>query len=377
MKILIHSNAPWVPSGYGKQTKHLVKTFRDLGHEVAVSCFTGLSGSSMIRDGVLYLPNGQYEYGVDMLPGHIEYTTPDLVLTLMDIWKLGPITEVLAKHNVACWVPIDCSPLSKLDKEVLKRTGATPIAMAPHGKKMLKEAGFDPEYVPHSVDTSIFKPLDPEQRNSYREAMGLKDRFVVGMCSANNDTIRKGYPEQFEAFRRFHKRHPEAFLLVHAVASSGQGLRLDMLAYDMGIPTDSIRITDSYAQLSGAFDDGLLADWYGVLDVLSLASYAEAFGVPLVEAQACGTVPVTTNASAMSDLKGAGWVVNGHEFWNHVHGAWWQRPDIGSIVRAYDKARTLAASRRNAAVAFAADYDVNQVAERHWKPTLKRLAAKK
>lgn len=377
MKVLIHSNAPWVPSGYGKQTAHLVDTFQKLGHDVAVSCFSGLSGSTMTRDGVLYLPNGQYEYGVDVLPGHIQAVQPDLVLTLMDIWKLGPIRDELKGHNVAMWVPVDCSPLSKLDRQVLLDTGATPVAMAPHGRKALKEAGFNPEYVPHALDPDVFKPLDPDTRAEYREAMGLKDRFVVGICSANNDTIRKGFPEQFEAFRRFQKRNPEAFLLVHSVANSSRGLKLDMLAYDLGIPQDAIRFTDTYAQLSGAFDESLMADWYGVLDVLSCASYAEAFGVPLIEAQACGTPVVTTNASAMADLKGPGWAVSGHEFWNHVHGAWWQRPDVAAIVRAYEKAKTHAASLREKAATFAADFTVDQVAEKYWKPALANLEAKK
>ena len=46
MKILIHSNAPWVPSGYGSQVMLMLPRLRALGHEVAVSSFYGLSGSA-------------------------------------------------------------------------------------------------------------------------------------------------------------------------------------------------------------------------------------------------------------------------------------------------------------------------------------------
>jgi glycosyltransferase involved in cell wall biosynthesis len=371
--VLIHSNAPWVPSGYGKQTKLLTQVLRDQGHDVVVSCFAGLNGASIVHNGTLCLPNGMYDFGVDVLPGHIDHVNPDLVLTVMDSWKLGPIMEKLKEHNVACWVPVDCTPLAKLDNEVFKRSGATPVAMSQFGRTQLKEAGYSPEYVPHAFDPAIFKPLSPEQRATYREAMGLKDRFVIGMCSANNDTVRKGFPEQFEAFKRFQKRHPEAILLVHTVADSSRGLRLDMLAYDLGIPQDAIRFTDTYAQLSGAFDDSLLADWFGVLDVMSLTSYAEAFGVPLIEAQACGTPVITTNGSAMHELRGSGWLVSGEPFWNPVHGAWWTRPSVTSIVRAYEKAHTHAASYREDAVEFAAAYEVGKVAEKYWKPALKGL----
>lgn len=376
MKILLHSNAPWVPSGYGKQAKHLIKAFHGLGHEVVVSCFSGFNGSPIVHEGVLHLPNGQYDFGVDVLPGHLEHVKPDLTLTLMDTYKLGPILSVLKEHNTACWMPVDCAPLGKLDQEVVKRSEVTPIAMSQFGREQLKGAGFSPEYAPHAFDPTIFKPLSATNRAEYREAMGLKDRFVIGICAANNDTVRKAFPEQLEAFRRFHKRHEEAYLLIHSNGNHARGLRLDMLAYDLGLPMESVRISDTYPQVAGMFDDTLLADWFGVLDVLSLTSYGEGFGVPLIEAQACGTPVVVNNFSAMSELRGPGWTTTHEPFWNHVHGAWWAKPSITSIVRQYEKAHTLAASRRDQAITFAADYTVDAVTETYWKPILERLEVK-
>src|SRR5439155_8213949 len=107
---------------------------------------------------------------------------------------------------------------------------------------------------------------------------------------------------------------------------------------EIGIDPVSIRITDTYPQVSGMFDESLMADWYGVLDVLSACSYAEAFGVPLIEAQACGTPVITTAGSAMKEIRGHGWLATADEYWNHVHGAWWDRPRVDSIVRQYEKA---------------------------------------
>ena len=371
-KVLIHSNAPWLPSGYGKQTAHLVRTLQELGHEAIVSSFAGLTGAPIDWHGVTVLPSGQYEYGVDVLLPHMQHVEPDLTVALMDVWKLGPLAEALTGYNMAAWVPVDCTPLSRLDEAFFKASGVRPIAMSRHGEEQLKGAGLDPLYAPHVVDREVFKPLTDEEREKYREGMGLAGRFLIGMCAANNDAARKGFPEQFEAFRRFHKRHPEAMLLVHSVAKGARGLDLPRLAAELGMDPTSIRFTDTYPQVSGVFDDTLMADWYGVLDVLTCCSYAEAFGVPIIEAQACGTPVVVTAGSAMKEIRGHGWLATAEPFWNHVHGAWWDRPNPDSIVRQYDKAYAQASTRREQARDLSGEFDIAD-AGRWWKPIMEAL----
>lgn len=372
-KVLIHSNAPWVPSGYGKQCAHLVRILQELGHEVIVSSFSGLTGAPVDWRGVTVLPSGMYEFGVDVLMPHIGVVQPDLTIALMDVWKLGPLVEQLQGVNMAAWVPVDCSPLSNLDRDFFERSGVRPIAMSRFGEGQLQDAGLDPLYAPHVVDREVFKPLGEEERTRYREGMGLSGRFLIGLCAANSDAMRKGFPEQFEAFRRFHKRHDEALLMVHCVAKSARGLDLPRLAAELRMDPASVRFTDTYPQVSGMFDDTLMADWYGVLDVLTACSYAEAFGVPMIEAQACGTPVVATSGSAMYENSNHGWSVAGEQFWNPVHGAWWQRPKIESIVRAYEKAYAAASRRRAESRTFTEYFDVATAAEQYWKGIVETL----
>lgn len=377
MRIMIHSNAPWVPSGYGKQTLLLMHGLRGLGHEVVVSAFSGLAGAVMEYEGVTCLPAGQMGYGLDMIIPHAVHTRADLVITLMDFWQLAPIAEQLRQLNVAAWLPVDCTPLSKLDRQMILRSGARPIAMAPFGAEQLRGAGFEPLFAPHAhaISDGQYEKAQ-ETRQAYRAAMGIDDRFVIGMCAANNDWTRKGFPEQFEAFRRFHEKVPEALLLVHTQGRTGQGLDLHELMRDMQMPADSVRLSDSYAQLSGSFDEEMMRDWFSVLDVLSSCSFAEAFGVPMLEAQACGTPVVSTHGSAMRDVNQEGWEVVSEPFWNPVHGAWWRRPSIASITRAYVKAHQDAGRRRARVRDFAVDYHIDRVMENHWKPLLEELEMK-
>lgn len=375
MKILIHSNGPMVPSGYGRQTKLLLGQLSGLGHEVAVSAFYGLSGSAIRWEGHTILPAGKADFGTDVLVPHALTWGADLIITLMDFWKLAPIADQLARLNVAAWLPIDCTPLGKGDRYTLETSQAFPIAMSGFGQRQLRQAGLDSALVSHAVDTSIFRP--PDDRRTLRQEIGIDDKFVIGICAANSDAIRKAWPEQFAAFAKFHQSHPESLLMVHSQAHNPAGFDLETLANDMGIG-DAVMMSDSYAQSAGLMPDEMMASWFGALDVLSSCSYAEAFGVPMIEAQACGTPVIATQGSAMAENTGPGIRVTGQKFWNPVHRAWWIRPNVVDITRAYQKTyratKEHAAVARKAAANFGAGFDAERIAADSWGPLLRRLA---
>lgn len=376
MRIMLHTNSPQSLTGYGTQARLLGTKLIADGHQVAVSAFNAPSGAPAEWNGMTILGQGQLAFGVDVIVPHAVHYGADLVVTLMDFWQLGNIAEQLQTMKVAAWLPVDCSPLGFMDRGVLQFSKALPIAMSRFGLNELTKAGYlSAPYIPHAVDTTGYRPLEPEQRVAYRAGMGLGEKFVIGVVAANNDHLRKGFPEQFEAFRRFHKSRPDAMLLVHTIAQCGRGLDLPRMAQQMGLEEGSYRFSDTYAQQSGIFDDQMLADFYGVCDVLSQCSYGEGFGVPMIEAQACGTPVISTRGSTMDELRGPGWGVAGQPFWNFLHGAWWQRPDIAGIVRAYEKAYTYASTKRAAAREFALDYDIERVYDLHWRPFLDQVAA--
>jgi len=365
-----------VPSGYGKQTALLIRQFQSLGHEVAVSAFHGVTGAIVDWHGTPIYPAGQAAFGIDVMTGHAQHFGADLLLTLMDVWKLAPVVEQLEQWRkthgeLACWIPVDCTPMGTTDRQVLARTGAVPIAMSRFGAVQLERAGFTPYYVPHSVDTEVFRPNLPG-RAQLRAELGAEHDFVVGICAANRDAMRKAWPEQLHAFSLYHRHHPRSQLWIHTVPNGPNGLPLRELAQDMGIG-HATRFTDEYPQLGGHFDDEDLALWYNAIDQLSNCSYAEGFGLPIIEAQACGTPAAATDASAMTEL--AHWLVSGDPFWNPVHRAWWCRPYVEEISKAYgyrvdDNGRTA-----ESLAAKAARYGVDKVTEAHWRPVLEALGA--
>lgn len=368
------SNAPWVPSGYGRQCQLLAGVLQTLGHDVCVSAISGLDGGPIDWQDILVLPHGRAAFGVDTVVGHAEMVNAELVITLMDFYRLWPIAHELRALNVAAWLPVDTRLLGRPDLETLRRSGARPIAMSRHGVRALEAADWgDPLYAPHmhTVTDGEYSELT-EMRPRFREAGGLADTFVVGICAANNDHIRKGFPEQFEAFRRFHKTHPEARLLVHSVTPSPNGLDLEQLGRDLGLE-GLVTFTDAFLQLAGGTDEDFMRAWFSSLDVLLNCSYGEGFGVPMLEAQACGTPVIATLASAMGDPGRATWLVDGEPFFNHVHREWWTKPSIGGIVRKLEAAHLHAASKREASRRASSAYLVDEHVPT-WESIVKRLA---
>jgi glycosyltransferase involved in cell wall biosynthesis len=360
-------------TGYGQQTALLAPRLRDAGHEVAISAFWGLAGGPMEWEGIPVYPSGNDLYGNDILPGHARHFGADLVITLMDMWVLSP--DLLSALPVACWMPVDTDPLGRANRVVLTAApSVVPIAMSAFGRDRLAEAGFRPCYVPHGIDTSVFAP--PADREACRAALGVTGKFVIGINAANKDTFRKGYPEQFAAFARFHARHPDTALAVHALTAAPGAPDLRGLAAHLGI-SDAVVPAPQYEYLAGLITPMQMASWYGALDLYSGCSFAEGFGLPLVEAQASGVPVVVTDAASMTELCGAGWKAGGERLWYAVQQAWWVKPSIDAIARMYEKAytdRKVLAAKAARARDFALAYDADLVFAKHWGPVLDELA---
>jgi glycosyltransferase involved in cell wall biosynthesis len=381
VKILWHSNAPFSATGYGVQTAHFAPRIRDLGHDVAISSFYGVEGSMLEWNGMKLYPTDHTRFGKAMLPYYVnDHANGEvdprevLVLTLMDVWALtDPKLEAL---RMASWVPVDHAPTPPRVREFFDITGSTPIAMSRFGEQALRDSGMDPLYVPHGVDTNIFKPV--QDRAAAREALGVPEgAFVVGMVANNKGSAppRKAFPQVFQAFTEFHRAHPEAILYLHTdVFGFDQGVNLMALAKICGVPQDAMACTDQFKYLMGVPAEQM-ASIYSMFDVLASPSYGEGFGVPIVEAQACGVPVITTDWTAMSELTCAGWKVDGDTYYDPPHGAFYKIPMIGEIYEALEAAYDARDDQvlRARGVEFAQGYDVDHVMSEFWVPVLEAL----
>jgi glycosyltransferase involved in cell wall biosynthesis len=120
-----------------------------------------------------------------------------------------------------------------------------------------------------------------------------------------------------------------------------------------------------------------MAEFYSAMDVLLMPSAGEGFGIPAVEAQACGVPVIASDFSAQPELLGAGWLVDGQRTYTPI-GSFQFRPSIPDIFDALRQAYNAAGSDALAAKAraHAEQYDINRVLEEFMLPALEAAAGR-
>jgi glycosyltransferase involved in cell wall biosynthesis len=391
--ILWHSNSPASTSqtGYANQSALFVPRLRDAGYRIACSCFWGVEGSvqQWKPDGgepITLFPKGHIDFGADILPLHAKHwfggdPRAGLTITLMDAWTMDP--RRLALLSWAAYHPVDMDPV------VLMQGGGMPVVFSRFGEAVLRAAGWDPEYVPHAVDTRTYHPMD---RAEARRRFGIpEDTFVILWVAANKgNPSRKAFGEGVQAVAEFIKRrrpseppvllnlHSEQFGVLH-------GVNLQRLCEAVGLENHQVVFPDQYAYHLGLPPE-YLNTWYNIADVLISPSMGEGFGIPILEAQSAGTPVIVNDFSSMPELRGAGWLCRGQKWWVPAvpdnQGGFQMIPFVSSIVAALERAaHELRNPRRRQqlredARTFALGYDADLVTERYWLPVLDRLFAK-
>lgn len=374
MKIVWHSNAGFSSTGYGNQTDLFVKRLTQAGHDVVVSAFYGLNGSPQNDNDVLIMPgSGKDAYGNDTLLAHKEYFNADIVLGLLDIFVINPAVmgALGCYYN---WTPIDHDPVPPA---VLRGAMAARgvIAMSRFGEKKLKEAGVqNVMYVPHGVDTQEFKPVD---RAEARRKLNIDPNvFMALMVLANKGTpSRKAFDQQIRAFAEFHRKHPKSLLFLHTDLDGFQGEDLRSIIRLAGLPDSAWRVSPQYQLVMGMFGSGYLRDLYNAADVTMNATRGEGFGIPIIEAQACGCPVIVTDFSAMSELCGAGWRAR-------ISDKTWTQQNSYQVIPSVDDLTSLLKiayqkqgdeKLRNKARDFAMKYDADTVMTQYWIPVLQQI----
>ena len=161
-------------------------------------------------------------------------------------------------------------------------------------RKMVTEAtGVAPPLIYHGVDTKVFSPIDEEQAKVKAHVSG---HFVIGVVARNQQ--RKNLPALVKAFARFAADKPDAILYLHTQVIGDYNML--ELVRRFGIE-DKTRVTEGLGTDRGV-PDAMLATVYNAMDVFVLPTMAEGFGLPIIEAQACGTPVLATDFSACSEL---------------------------------------------------------------------------
>lgn len=386
LRIGWNSNAPFANTGYGTQTAQVVARLKKENHEVAVFNNYGIEGANSSWNTpygeVPIYQRGADLYSNDVVPAHMfdwasrNPDIPNILFTLYDVWVFKG--ERWADWNVASWVPIDHVPAPPDVAKWCRQDFVTPLAMSQYGQAMLQNVGVDALYIPHGIE-EVFKPTKYVDGMSGRKYIGISDdKFVIGMNAANKGVSpnRKAFGENLLAFSMFAKMHDDVVLYLHTdqLGHLG-GIKLNQLAQSCGIPDHKIKFIDPYLYKTG-IDQKRLASIYTAMDVLLATSYGEGFGIPTIEAQACGTPVIVSEFAASTELLGDGWLIDGQPLWDAPQSSWFHMPSVPKIVEALEASYQRGRGRSDKAIEFASAYNADVVFENYWKPALEVLRTK-
>lgn len=139
-----------------------------------------------------------------------------------------------------------------------------------------------------------FRPLEGSSiaRDGF-ERLGILPPFILGI---GNLQPRKNLERLLRGYADLRKRRSPPHRLVLVGQSSWQGHRV-------GEEISRLGLTD-WVSLPGYLADDDLVVLYNLADVFIYPSLFEGFGLPVIEAMACGTPVITSNVSSLPEVAG-------------------------------------------------------------------------
>lgn len=385
LRIMYASNAPWCNSGYGIQGRSLLPRLQKLNvvDNVAIFAWYGLQGGGMMFGDIPCYPAGMDAYGNDMYAAHCKHFHADVLITLIDAWVIkDPAIEELKAVGVRWlpWMPVDHDPAPAA---VLRpaRAADLPITYAKFGQRMLEQAGVPNYYIPHGIEVDTFKVLPDDAVAEFRAKFCEDANWLGVMVSANKGwPSRKGFVETLLAFKQVLPDLPQpARLYIHAdytKATGGGDLVGVVKALDL---EEHVRFPDRYKLWVGEYDQRYLSLMYNAADMFLGPSRGEGFGIPIIEAQACGTPVVVTNFTSMPELVRWGVAVEPERLDWTYQDSWQAVPNVSGIAEAMVQLTQerlalgpaeLRARRMAASGAIHQEFDWDVLVNDYWRPML-------
>ncbi|GAB4111200.1 MAG: glycosyltransferase [Roseiflexaceae bacterium] len=301
--------------------------------------FTGYSGSSLAlvlgldRRGVAVRP--LYLYGADhdeqIAAGRMHPRISELQQQPLDLGGVQVVYapgDRLSKNSGRYRIGYTMHETDRLPREWVVQANQMDELWVPStwGAEVFRASGITrPVYtVPLGIDPQIYRPGPPRQT--------LSDRTVF--LSVFEWGPRKGWPILLEAYCRAFTAHDPVLLL----------LKIDQRAPGNPIPELAAHLPAAAPPISLIYNQGLsparMAELYRSADCFVLPTHGEGWGMPILEAMACGTPAIATNWGAQTSFLSAEnsfllpirGLIPADPHNRYMHGSHWADPDRDALV---------------------------------------------
>ncbi|MGH9069599.1 MAG: glycosyltransferase family 4 protein [Acidimicrobiales bacterium] len=144
--------------------------------------------------------------------------------------------------------------------------------------------------IPHGVDHSRFRPADRDGDASSLEALGVHEPYVAFLGTIEP---RKDVPTLVRAFDKIGPAHPGLSLVIAGQEAWG-GAEVSRAISESRYPERVVRL--------GFVPEEVIPDLLVRAAAVAYPALEEGFGLPVLEALACGSPLVTTKGTVMQDV---------------------------------------------------------------------------
>lgn len=300
-------------------------------------------------------------YGDCSLNNILRELKPNLCWMMGDPWMLYPVASrrSLIQCPIMSYIPADGGPLDNQPVEDLVSSRWSEVVnasdvvvpMLPTASKLMKAMFpdgniYDP--IPAGVDLNMYSPVCDEERAEIKKRIfGFNNRLIMGSVSRNQQ--RKHLAVNIQAvhflstgkysicskcgkYNLWDRNYMEArdigpvskcrycggsvkpgkpidvayYMHTPLIEGVDDQYRIIPLVRQFGLefPQDGIRkiFVNQQIQPMHGMAESIMVDYYRAMDVFALPSLGEGFGLPLLEAMACGTPVVVPDYSCPPDF---------------------------------------------------------------------------
>lgn len=244
-------------------------------------------------------PAGRVAWEQAILPGMLRRLNADLLHAPAFVGPLvAPCPQVITLHDLSFFRhPAFFKRANRLYLRMMTplacRRAAAVIAVseftAREAVALLSIAPERVHVITHGVDPR-FRPLPPEEVARFRVAQGLPERFILhmGTLEPRKNLVR--------LVRAFAQGAPSD---VHLVLAGGRGWLYEMIFTEVA----RLGVQDR-VHFPGYVPAETQALWYNAADLFAYVSIYEGFGLPVLEALACGTPTLTSGTTSLPEAAG-------------------------------------------------------------------------
>jgi glycosyltransferase involved in cell wall biosynthesis len=356
LKILICSEAHFLNTGFSNYTKELLQRLHKSDKYEIAEFASYAFASDPRRKGIPwrfyanavakndpryeeYNSNNENQFGKWRFEKVLLDFRPDVVIDVRDYW-MNYYQSISPFRDFFHWIvmpTVDSSPQQESWIETYASADAV-MTYSDWGAEVLRNQSNNKikhiDTVSPGINLDIFKKLDQESRDKLREQFNLKDDFIIGSVMRNQK--RKLFPELMTTFNMLLSRldeenHPakdKCYLWLHT-SYPDAGWDFPLLLKELNIfdkvlftyfcqnckhfrptkwagpKTNCPRCNHNDFSMPSVVNgptSNQLSEIYNCMDVYVQYSICEGFGMPQIEASACGNPIITVDYSAMVDI---------------------------------------------------------------------------